>query len=292
MFDAEPFAALEPSRYALTLTRGQAFALRTALEGFARVGFGDFGQVAQWVPARTDPRAYGEVADALAAIQPTANTLGTCGNLAPGHSKVSRTVKEVWDLCQTIRRRLALDGLASGRIADRLAADFDAFRPASGEPQAFMEGRRPLTAAEMTEMRRRQEESDAAGGPPPWERVQVMAACVDDVRSVHLLANDCGRVVGYATINPHEVASKESGEERRWDVLGSVYVRPQSRRRGWATRLVAAACRWADEADLPLYLQVRHDNPALAIYEAAGFERYADRDERSAWYVRDPRPRG
>ena len=58
-----------------------------------------------------------------------------------------------------------------------------------------------------------------------------------------------------------------------------VVVAPGHRRRGLAAALIAHGCDWARRrgADRML-LEVRHTNsPALALYEASGFTRIAER---------------
>jgi ribosomal protein S18 acetylase RimI-like enzyme len=109
-------------------------------------------------------------------------------------------------------------------------------------------------------------EAEATGGTPI---VRLVAEAVAG-HAFAGVAEQGGRLVGMALVRPGERAAN-----RHHGVLFGVFVAPEARGQGVATRLVGAAVTWCRGRGLrSVELWVRADNPAArALYERAGFVR-------------------
>ncbi|HYT24960.1 MAG TPA: GNAT family N-acetyltransferase [Actinomycetota bacterium] len=109
-------------------------------------------------------------------------------------------------------------------------------------------------------------EAEATGGTPI---VRLVAEAVAG-HAFAGVAEQGGRLVGMAVVRPGERAAN-----RHRGVLFGVFVAPEARGQGVATRLVEAAVAWCRGRGLrSVELWVRADNTAArAVYERAGFVR-------------------
>jgi ribosomal protein S18 acetylase RimI-like enzyme len=134
---------------------------------------------------------------------------------------------------------------------------------------------------------------DAVADPDPAEvRVEVELAARPDDQWFQLYRGGAGAVpAARAVVTNHDravfasvrqdgstVAIGRGALDDGWVGISAVEVVAERRRRGLATAVVAALCRWGAEAAASRgYLQVSSDNPAgVALYESLGFWRHHD----------------
>ncbi|MFB6133352.1 MAG: N-acetyltransferase family protein [Halanaeroarchaeum sp.] len=108
------------------------------------------------------------------------------------------------------------------------------------------------------------------------EYLEWVGRCLtEDRRSLQVVEDEDGEVVGYVFVLPESLAYI-------WDaaVLNEVYLHPDSRGSGLADDLMMAALEYASDMDLPLDRRVldvdRNNDRARSFYDRWGFEHWGE----------------
>lgn len=84
------------------------------------------------------------------------------------------------------------------------------------------------------------------------------------------VAVDGGRIVAHAAVNVVRGVPRPSRKSDQWGYLTDCYTRPEYRRRGIGSQLIAHLKAWAVKTDLELLLVWPSDD-SRSFYERAGF---------------------
>lgn len=110
--------------------------------------------------------------------------------------------------------------------------------------------------------------------PPPADRLRALvarSACGDSGLVFLVAEEDDGRLVGLLSLAPCPT-TRDAGD---FAFLDDLYVRPEARRRGVGTELLAAARRWAHArgaCEIRLAADAT-DEAAWRLHRRAGYER-------------------
>jgi N-acetylglutamate synthase len=113
----------------------------------------------------------------------------------------------------------------------------------------------------------------AAAPDELWLEIWLESRGLPSAASEHALSILCGSEAETVFARAGEVAIGRAVAHAGWAAVGSMATRPEARRRGAARAVLGALTGWAGGRGATPCLNVEVSNePALALYESAGFE--------------------